>query len=69
MATAKVARTKVFISYSHKDTKWLKRLQVHLKPLERDGVVERWDDTQIVPGKSGKKRSAMRLLLRKSPYC
>ena len=43
-------RTKVFISYSHQDTRWLERLQVHLKPLERKGIVERWDDTCIKSG-------------------
>ncbi len=40
----------VFISYSHRDKKWLERLQVFLKPLERAGLVERWDDTRIDPG-------------------
>jgi hypothetical protein len=43
-------RTKVFISYSHKDIKWVERFQVHLKPLEREGIVERWDDTMLKPG-------------------
>ena len=27
----------VFVSYSHKDKAWLERVQVHLKPLARDG--------------------------------
>ena len=44
------ARTQIFVSYSHTDTDWLKRLQVHLKPLERTGAIEWWDDTQILPG-------------------
>jgi len=43
-------RTTVFISYSHEDTEWLKRLQVYLKPLEDEGKVKRWDDTHIAVG-------------------
>ena len=43
-------RTKVFISYSHKDRPWLDRLQVFLRPLERDGLIERWDDTRLRAG-------------------
>ncbi|HJQ33438.1 MAG TPA: toll/interleukin-1 receptor domain-containing protein [Pyrinomonadaceae bacterium] len=43
-------RTKVFISYSHKDAKWVERFRVHLKPLEREGAVERWDDAMLKPG-------------------
>lgn len=41
---------RVFISYSHKDKKWLERLQVHLRPLERVGEVVYFDDTRISPG-------------------
>ncbi len=43
------SRTQIFVSHSHADTDWLKRLQVHLKPLERAGAIEWWDDTQILP--------------------
>lgn len=43
-------RTKVFISYSHKDSKWLDRLQTFLRPLEREGRLEYWNDTRIIPG-------------------
>ena len=42
--------TKVFISYSHKDTVWLQKLKRHLKHLERENAVEHWDDTRIAPG-------------------
>lgn len=43
-------RTGVFISYSHKDKKWLVRIQTMLKPLIRMRVIEIWDDTQIRVG-------------------
>jgi len=40
----------VFISYSHKDLQWLKRLRLYLAPLERLGSVKLWDDTQLRAG-------------------
>ncbi|MDX2217300.1 MAG: COR domain-containing protein [Oculatellaceae cyanobacterium bins.114] len=43
-------RNQVFISYSHKDKKWLTQLQTHLKPMIRNESVVPWDDTQIKPG-------------------
>ncbi len=43
-------RRKVFISYSHKDARWLERLQVHLAPLEQEGILDLWDDTKIAAG-------------------
>jgi hypothetical protein len=43
-------RRSIFISYSHADEYWLERLKIHLRPLEREGDVEYWDDTKIRPG-------------------
>ena len=48
--SSKPIRTKIFISYSHKDAKWLNRLQIHLKPLQRSDKITLWDDTLIKPG-------------------
>jgi putative peptidoglycan binding protein/TIR domain-containing protein len=48
--TPRSTRTKVFISYSHADKRWFQMLQVHLAPLERNGIVLPWDDTRIAPG-------------------
>lgn len=45
----------VFVSYSHKDSAHLERLRVHLKPLEKLGVVDVWDDTKIKVGNDWKK--------------
>ncbi len=43
-------RQHIFISYSHKDKKWLDKLLTILKPLERQGLVKTWSDTLIPPG-------------------
>ena len=40
----------VFISYSHKDKRWLDRLLVHLKPLEQAAKILPWADTRIPTG-------------------
>ena len=50
MADTIADKKTVFISYSHQDTEWLKRLKVQLRPLERDGALDLWDDTKIRPG-------------------
>jgi TIR domain len=40
----------VFISYSHKDAAWLGKLKMFLQPLEKQGLLRIWDDTNIRPG-------------------
>jgi TIR domain len=43
-------RNRVFVSYSHKDQRFLDDLLAHLKPLERAGLISAWSDKQILPG-------------------
>lgn len=43
-------RTKVFISYAHKDDKHRERVVEHLNVLEAEGLIERWDDRLIGAG-------------------
>jgi len=45
-----VERNQVFISYSHKDEEWLKKLQEVLAPDIRNDRVTVWSDKQIDPG-------------------
>jgi hypothetical protein len=58
LGAPKPARTKVFVSYSHADEKWLKMLQVHIAPLERNGIVVLWDDTKIAAGRKWREEIA-----------
>jgi hypothetical protein len=43
-------RNKVFISYSHEDQHWLEQLKKWLKPIEQNGLLDFWDDSEIAPG-------------------
>src|SRR5262245_30611140 len=42
-------RSKIFISYSRRDRKWLEEIKQFLTPLIRERVDE-WDDSRIPPG-------------------
>lgn len=50
LSTPSDKQNKVFISYSHKDKKFLDELLLHLKPLERARLISKWSDKQIAPG-------------------
>jgi hypothetical protein len=45
-------RRKVFLCYckQRQDSTWLRRLQVHLRPLERHGIIDLWDIAKVPPG-------------------
>jgi hypothetical protein len=43
-------KPKAFISYSHANKEYLSRLMVHLKPLEKKGLIDIWKDTDIQIG-------------------
>jgi serine/threonine protein kinase len=47
-------RPTIFISYSHADKPFLDELHPYLKPLERDGNFDYWDDARIVAGANWK---------------
>jgi internalin A len=47
---------RLFISYSHKDDKLRDELQTHLKLLQREHVIDAWDDRRIGAGDEWKQR-------------
>ena len=40
----------LFVSYSHEDERFRKRLEKHLALLRRQGLISEWHDRQIIPG-------------------
>lgn len=44
-------RINVFISYAHKDRKFVDKLNVHLATLRRE-LIYQWEDSEILPGAS-----------------
>jgi hypothetical protein len=56
-----VTRDQVFVSYCHKDALWLEKILVHLRPLERRGIVDVWSDRRIESGDVWRKEIAAAL--------
>jgi len=50
MVSSSSTRTQVFISYSHKDARYLDQLVEHLANYERNHLLESWSDKKITPG-------------------
>src|SRR5437867_12063493 len=42
--------TKIFFSYAHEDELLLKKLKRHLRPLQRQGLIDVWHDRDISAG-------------------
>jgi len=42
---------KAFVSYSHRDERYLRRLDVAISQLRRNGLISTWHDRKILPGK------------------
>jgi hypothetical protein len=49
-ASPQISRHQVFFSYSHADSKYLDRMLIHLRPVERSGAIDLWSDTKIRAG-------------------
>lgn len=45
-----MSRTMIFVSYSHRDVDWLRRLSDHVAVLERRGLLDVWSDTRLEAG-------------------
>src|SRR6185369_239237 len=43
-------REKIFISYSHKDSRWVERLKEHLSVAQHEDLLEIFDDSMLSPG-------------------
>ena len=41
---------RIFVSYSHKDQKWMQELEITLRPMLRDGEFLLWNDSRIEAG-------------------
>ena len=52
---------RLFLSYSHKDKKYVDELRKALKPTERNGLIQPWYDGEITPGEEWKPLIEQRL--------
>jgi hypothetical protein len=59
-------RPQVFISYNHLDEDCMKRLKMCLKPIERELLIDPWDDTRIQGGQIWKEEIEKALMAAKA---
>ena len=46
----KKEKVKIFFSYAHKDREYLEEFKEYIKIFERNDLVERWDDNELIVG-------------------
>lgn len=46
----KKEKVKIFFSYAHKDREYLEEFKEYIKIFERNELVERWDDNELIVG-------------------
>jgi len=51
----------VFFSYSHKDENLREELEIHLKVLQRQGVIKAWHDREVTAGSEWEKQIHLNL--------
>ncbi len=56
-----VKPVKIFFCYAHEDEALLKKLKMHLRPLEREGLIDVWHDRDINAGSEWKQEISKRL--------
>lgn len=62
LPTPKGEHRTIFLSYAHKDERWLNKLRPHLESLTRDvAQITYWDDRKIQPGEDWRREIRSRL--------
>jgi hypothetical protein len=51
----------IFICYARKDKELLNDLKAHLRPLQRQGLIEAWDDGEVSAGTEREEEISKRL--------
>src|SRR5712692_7930174 len=52
---------KIFFCYAHEDEPLLKKLKTHLRPLQRQGLIDVWHDRDISAGTEWEREISQRL--------
>lgn len=59
---------KIFFCYAHEDETLLNKLKTHLKPLQRQGLIDVWHDRDINAGAEWERETGILASNRILPY-